>query len=145
MPSSTRAALAVSSSPWSPAGLTVDGDRSFLPLLLEHLLGAGVELPGARQILSAITDDDATGDVGGQREARNAAVWPMSSTLPARRIGTASMSAAFAAGLDSRFMPSVPSMGPGTMLLARMPWRPHSSAKFFIIMSMPALAAPTCA
>ena len=78
-------------------------------------------------------------------EARKAAVWPMSSTLPSGAAGRCIEN-----GLllrrhrSSRFRPSVPSIGPGTMLLARMPCGPHSSARFFISMSMPALAAPTC-
>ena len=33
---------------------------------------------------------------------------------------------------------------PGTMLLHRTPYFPHSSARFRIMLSMPAFAAPTC-
>ena len=40
-----------------------------------------------------------------------------------------------------RAMPSVPSIGPGTMELTRMPRGPHSSARTLVTMSTPALAA----
>ena len=42
-------------------------------------------------------------------------------------------------------MPSVPSIGPGTIELTRMPSPPHSIASVRVSMSTPALAAHTCA
>ena len=78
-------------------------------------------------------------------KAKKTATAPMSSTVPRRPRGIVRASFFIVSSLGARRrIPSVPAIGPGAMLLARMPYCPVDGEVFHQHVA-PALAAPTWA